>query len=260
MINGEPIDVTVGETVTLSNLSPGTYEIIEKYNPDFFVNSVSLPYTIDENQDVIVSVDLDENDNTVVNFINQRITPEPEEPTPTQEPLPTETPIEEPTQTPTPTEEITPTQTLIPTQEPIETLIPTEEPGQQKPTFQPQKDINPTKQPTTSESYQDDKKQYKDTTTTDNNDVDIHEENDNDKEKNITKKSKPTISPKQNIIISPKQNVITSTSNYSTPKDTQITKVREIPKTGDNNLKKIILLSILFMSSLGIIFAFIKKF
>ena len=53
------------------------YEIIERYDPNYFVADVSIPFVVNENSDVVAEVTLGVHDEAVVNFTNQRITPDP---------------------------------------------------------------------------------------------------------------------------------------------------------------------------------------
>lgn len=90
VINGEEYQLTANEQITISNLPVGEYEIIEKYNPNFFIASVSIPYVQNEQNDVVVKVSINENQNSIVEFINQRVTPDPPEPTPIEPPVTSE--------------------------------------------------------------------------------------------------------------------------------------------------------------------------
>ena len=68
-----------GETLSL-DLPVGEYQIIEKYDPNYFTAQVSIPYIVTEDMNVIATVYLNAFQETVVDFTNQRITPDPPEP------------------------------------------------------------------------------------------------------------------------------------------------------------------------------------
>ena len=80
LVNDVEYAIEAGSTLTLDNLPAGTYQIIEKYNPEYFVADVSIPFVVDEDCNVIANVTIGMDDEAVVNFTNQRITPDKPEP------------------------------------------------------------------------------------------------------------------------------------------------------------------------------------
>ena len=77
VVNGVEYKIEAGSTLLLSNLGAGVYQIIERYDPNYFVADVSIPFVVNENSDVVAEVTLGVHDEAVVNFTNQRITPDP---------------------------------------------------------------------------------------------------------------------------------------------------------------------------------------
>lgn len=124
IVNNKEYSLKPGETLIISDLQPGTYSIIEKYSKDYFIADVSIPYQIDENLNVVVSVTIEDGKTAIVNFTNERITPE----KPIITPIITNTPIPVPTvsNTPIPTVIVLPTvsNTPIPTDIPVVTVEP----------------------------------------------------------------------------------------------------------------------------------------
>ena len=117
VVNGVEYSIEAGSSLHLFNLGAGVYQIIERYDPLYFVADVSIPFVVSENCDVVAEVTIGTNDEAVVTFTNQRITPEKPEPE-TDPPTPPQTvPQTEPS--PVETEQPTEIQT-----EPIQTETP----------------------------------------------------------------------------------------------------------------------------------------
>lgn len=125
VIDGESYFLTPGQSVEIPNVSAGEHTIIEKYDKDYIINDVSVPFTLDKNKNVVISVNINKGNQVVINFENKPINmPEiPEQETQIQTETQTQTQIVE-------TEPITETQlqtkTEIETQLIIETELTTE--------------------------------------------------------------------------------------------------------------------------------------
>ena len=142
IINGQSYFLQDGDTLTIENLPVGEYTIIEKYSAEYIINDVNVPFVVDQEGSVVVTVNVNNEAETIVNFENRpknmpdpAIVPEPvipntPTPVPTETPIPTDTPTPTPTEmpTPTPTNTPTPTETPTPTPTEIPTPIPTETP------------------------------------------------------------------------------------------------------------------------------------
>lgn len=143
-VGGKAYPLVSGESVEISDLLPGIYEISEDADSNYYLGAVSSTSEIVGTGQWSVVIDLKDGEDAVVNWPNIVLTPPPENPpnppkppvvvTNSPTPTPTNSPTPTPTETPTPTPEPTetpspiPTETPTPTPEPTETPSPTPEP------------------------------------------------------------------------------------------------------------------------------------
>lgn len=135
IIDGQSYHLKPDETLEVK-VPAGTHTIIEKYEKEYIINDVSVPFTVDKNNNAVVSIDVNDGSQVKINFENRPENmpepPEPETEAPAEEPTeaptetPTEAPTEEPTETEVQTEEPTEAPTELITEEPTE--VPTEAP------------------------------------------------------------------------------------------------------------------------------------
>lgn len=91
VIEGVEYKIEAGSFLELHDLHAGVYQIIEKYDPQYFIANVSIPFVVNEEMDVVANVTVGRHDEAIVTFTNQRITPEPPPQTEVPPPPQTET-------------------------------------------------------------------------------------------------------------------------------------------------------------------------
>lgn len=143
-VGGKAYPLVSGESVEISDLLPGIYEISEEADSNYYLGAVSSTSEIVGTGQWSVVIELKDGEDAVVNWPNIILTPPPENPpnppkppvvvtnSPTPTPTDTPSPTPEPTATPSPTPEPTSTPSPEPTQtassEPVTTPSPSQEP------------------------------------------------------------------------------------------------------------------------------------
>lgn len=132
IVDGESYYLKPDESLEIK-VSAGNHTIIEKYNKEYIINDVSVPFSVDKDENAIVTVNIVEGAQIEINFENRpKNMPEPPEPPETEPVTETESIIETEieteteliTETEVETESITETETEVETE--TELIIETE--------------------------------------------------------------------------------------------------------------------------------------
>ena len=94
IVDGESYDLKPGESLEIE-VSAGDHTIIEKYNKEYIINDVSVPFSIDKDENAIVTVNIVKGTQIEINFENRpKNMPEPPKPPETEPITETETETE----------------------------------------------------------------------------------------------------------------------------------------------------------------------
>ena len=135
-VGGKAYPLVSGESVEISDLLPGIYEISEEADSNYYLGAVSSTSEIVGTGQWSVVIDLKDGEDAIVNWPNIVLTPQPENPpSPPKPPVvvtnsPTPIPTETPSPTPEPTETPSPNPSEAPTSMPAQTEPPTAAPSE----------------------------------------------------------------------------------------------------------------------------------